>query len=256
MLAKMALRIAVKKRAPERIPLSGEAAKKNDCYSVYVVTPDEKWGVLVESVQDEGVVGKSYEGDSYDAPCGVRWLHLSGMRFTFQRYYKGFQFADESPALFVIKHLFLFYQYTVLREAIAQFLFNRKGLVRHQRMQVLKTLVDQYLNSPTRGFRTEPFAYLNSIYGHRWIFHPQKDHLLRYYTLIFDSLESSNDLTKHAALSYEVSPSALVTLSSYEEDERKHQDSVSQQRKLVYLTIALVLVGVAQVSIEYWCGAP
>ncbi|PSJ17082.1 hypothetical protein [Nitrosomonas supralitoralis] len=94
MITKPALKLAVRKRAPSKISLSGDAARNNDFLSVYLVYENEEWGLLVEDISQEGIVGKS-------------------------------------PLRFLLSKLLFTNKFFVAKDKLEQFIFNRKTLVRH-----------------------------------------------------------------------------------------------------------------------------
>ena len=50
---------------------------------------------------------------------------------------------------------------------------------------------------------------------------------------------------------YCVTGKAINTLSKYEEQERRHLENASLQKKMLYLTFAIIIVGVLQAYITY-----
>ncbi|PSJ17083.1 hypothetical protein C7H79_10220 [Nitrosomonas supralitoralis] len=69
---------------------------------------------------------------------------------------------------------------------------------------------------------------------------------------MFNSLVKSDELTKSTELSYTVNAAALNTLAAFEEEEeQKHRDAIGQQKKIIWLTFALVFVGFVQAYINY-----
>ncbi|WP_142081681.1 hypothetical protein [Roseinatronobacter monicus] len=82
--------------------------------------------------------------------------------------------------------------------------------------------------------------------------HPEFKQQMRYYRLVLDSLVASGDLEELKKGQFSLSPKALATLDYYEEADRRHQDNLRQQRRLGWLTFALVLVGATQIAAPFF----
>lgn len=48
---------------------------------------------------------------------------------------------------------------------------------------------------------------------------------------------------------YVVTGKAISTMEKYEEDERRHSDSVRRQRKMVYLTVLILVAAIVQAEV-------
>ncbi|PXX13955.1 hypothetical protein C8R27_11824 [Nitrosomonas ureae] len=248
---KLALKFAVRKRAPKKIPMSGDASRNNDFHSVYLIYENDKWGLLVEDISKEGIVGKSFDGKKYENLCCIRWDNIGQVEYIFRHYFKGFEFVEKSPLKFLLSKLLFTYKFFVAKDKLEQFIFNRKTLVRHQRIDILRNIVEQYLGSKDTNIKFHPILYLKTIYGDHWIFHPEKDRILKYYTLMFNSLTKSGELNKNEGTSYTINAAALNTMAAFEEEEQKHRDAIGQQKKIIWLTLALVCVGSVHAYINY-----
>jgi hypothetical protein len=49
-----------------------------------------------------------------------------------------------------------------------------------------------------------------------------------------------------------LAPKAVATLDAHETQEERHQDNSNIQKKIVWLTAAIALLAVAQVSVNVW----
>ncbi|WP_156883649.1 hypothetical protein [Salipiger mucosus] len=93
-----------------------------------------------------------------------------------------------------------------------------------------------------QDYRIEIFRYLKDRFGAELFLHPERQRIFSEYRFILDSLVESKDLVKTPNGAYNVSPQALNTLSQIAIEDRQHRDAISQQRKLNFLTAALILV--------------
>jgi hypothetical protein len=71
-----------------------------------------------------------------------------------------------------------------------------------------------------------------------------------YYGFVLDALKEAGDLSLNG-LRYTLHSNALSTLARYEEENRRHEDAVRLQKILIFLTAALVFVGLLQAFVTY-----
>ena len=89
---------------------------------------------------------------------------------------------------------------------------------------------------------------MTGLYSIKWVLHPERESQharLRFY---LDSLVSTGELTSLNG-DYELTGKALQTIETYEEQERKHTESVKAQRANAWLTAAIVFLTAAQAGI-------
>ncbi|HDZ9392160.1 TPA: hypothetical protein RUZ63_003389, partial [Vibrio cholerae] len=67
------------------------------------------------------------------------------------------------------------------------------------------------------------------------------------------SLVASNDLIKEK-YGYKLSCYAMVSLSQFEQDERKHKETLKQSKAMSWLTFVLIIVGLMQAYIAFTNG--
>ena len=122
-------------------------------------------------------------------------------------------------------------------------------------MEVLTWAYNWTVENEARQPTFNPLSFLQHKHGDLIVFHPEKDKLMRYYRIVFQSLVASGDLEDASApWSYSLSHSALYTLDRYEETDRRHADNLRQQRILGWLTFALVLIGAGQILALIFTG--
>jgi hypothetical protein len=112
-------------------------------------------------------------------------------------------------------------------------------------MHTLRLLVDQRIQR--RDASISSVGLLSEIYSMRAFLHPDQTELQNYCELLLNSLVASGDLESERG-SYKIKPQALVTLSQWEEDNRRHKDNVNQQWWIKVFTLALVLTA----GIQAW----
>jgi len=120
-------------------------------------------------------------------------------------------------------------------------------------MKVLEYFFEQTLTN--RTFHSSYVAIVQGLNGIRAFGHPHIDDTQRYYELVLNSLVESGDLERRE-IYYSLSPHALVTLSGYEVEERRHRAEIRQQRILGFLTFVLILIGLLQAYVTFVANAP
>ncbi|WP_186055600.1 hypothetical protein [Burkholderia gladioli] len=126
---------------------------------------------------------------------------------------------------------------------VRQSVFNQKSLQTRDRMALLRLLVEETMND--RQVRFTDFAVMTRLYGPRWIYHPLKKQRSAYYGLLLDSLLVDGLLGKDQH-QYVLAPKALVALSAYEDEERRHIDNKKIQRRIVWLTVISAIAAMFQ----------
>ena len=144
----------------------------------------------------------------------------------------------ESALMFVVFQWLLVPYVLLYLGRFRQFLFNRKRLARDDRIEVLRHIYLQTLKD--KDYRTAATGLASEIYGYRWLLHPEERSIQNHYELVLNSLKKSGDLESSGYM-FQLAPSALNTLATYEEEERRHSDNVWLQRAIVFLTFTLVV---------------
>jgi len=193
--------------------------------------------------------GVGFTGFWYDdrehggRPASVPRRFLPSFKARYGHYYKGYHFQYDSPLRFIAHVSFRFGYCYKIWDSLAQRKFNKRQLVRQDRMEILryfqeKTLID-------RSFECSALSLFTDVFSLRSVSHPHRDSLLNYYEFVLESLTGDGDLkkTRHT---YSLTPKAFSTLTKFEEDNTRHQENVRQQTALTWLTIALLVIGVPQ----------
>lgn len=128
-------------------------------------------------------------------------------------------------------------------------MFNRRKLFRADRMAILKFALEKTIER--YDFRIGPGDAMTLLYGPRWAGHPENESFRRYYRMVLDSFVHAGDMVEvdHA---FAVRPQALTTIANYEESDRRHRDAVRLQSTLMWLTAALVIVGIVQATVTWF----
>ena len=238
-LLRFALKKAAKKPAPERIWRSGPFERGLDCYSVNFSGEGEIWRVLFDQVCHEGIIGRWFDGEKYQYSCCIPWSKLEDATCEFIHYIGPYKFIHNTLYGFLINELLCIPRFRILLNIFEQFVFNRRRLVRTERMTALKYILERTFED--RNFGTSAGLFMVQVHSERSLYHPDRDQHIFHSELLLDSLVESGDLKKDGAL-YRLTPKALMSIAAYEEEDRRHRDSLRQQWVLTGLTFVLILV--------------
>jgi len=250
--------MALQKNAPSMIPTSGDRAKVNDCYVVYLLDKDGTARFLADEITQTEVRGKwSYDGNNFTEERSLAISELASYTVWIQHYYQRWTFYSIGIPAFLRNRWTNWPWIRVNFDRLLQSRFNKKELPRQDRMKVLSHIMAATVKD--RNFQTHSTSLLTHFYTVRWVHRPDKDELMTYYTLLLDSLKESGDLEATQHSGYKLKAKALNTITAFDLEERRHLDNRKIQTGLLWLTIVLMVVGVIQAgaaAYEQWWKQP
>lgn len=244
---------AMKKPAPNIIRTSSPGCLENNFYAVSLLFDDKEF-VVEKVLKGVGYLGCLRDGEKwFDFCVSKELLKNKGVRVNIIHYFKRYNREMYSATAFYLGKVFFVHRVEQVKEFLLQFLFNRKRLVRKERMELLKYFAENTIKNP--NYSVSSLSVGIGIYSSRWFYHPGRKEVQSHISLILESLVDSGEL-KRMSNSYKITPKALATLAEFERDEEKHKDIVSNGRLMVFLTAALVMytVGSSEIFSEvYGC---
>lgn len=182
----------------------------------------------------------------------VEDVGASKFELRIERYYRGYQFDFTDPKGFLLAEVFQWHKLIKSRDRISQSIYNKRRLVREERIDLLRYLVERKIENP----RDEicPLILAVQRCSRKWLYHPDKDRHKAHLELVLDSFLTSGDLVKKST-NYVVTGKALVTLSEYELSVQRHRDQINTAKVGNRLTWAIVIVGVAGILSQVWMWA-
>jgi hypothetical protein len=256
MLKARAIEMALRRPAPSSIPLSGPRAADNDFYAVYVEFPNDAWKVLIAAAEARGYSGRLWiderEGREYTILKSA--LARKDSQICIEHYFRGWQFNYRSALAFIVAYALRWHRVKILKDRLLQDIYNRRTLIRAERMELLRYLVE--LTVADRRAEFDPLTLGIKLHSTRWFYHPQRDEHRAHLKLIMESLVSTSDLTAKDGR-YAVAPQALATLAEFEQEERRHSDSINTSRTANRLSRAIILVGILAMAVQlftWWMG--
>ena len=239
-----ALNKALEKPAPERITLSLPGAQENDFYSVKLEDSESNTRILIRARIKDGYEALVWEGEQPGETKTLAENDIDPEKFDLriEHYYQGYQFDYTDPVRFLLAGIVGWHKIVKCRDHISQSLYNKKHLIREERIALLRHLVERKIDNP----RDEIYPLMLAIqkYSRKWLYHPDKEKHKAHLELVLESFVDSGELNKRGT-NYVVTGKALVTLSEYELNVQQHEDQIRTARVGNRLTWAIVIVGIA-----------
>ena len=251
-LVRKSVERALRKPTPRRYSLSDV---KNDFAHVTLKSTD---GHAVEAIITEtnvdGLTGIFWGGDRFDLPGSIPNAQLRQMSFKLERVYGRFRTTYSSPLEYLIKDNLGYSQLLPLYDWLVQARFNIAFRQRRERILLLSELVELYLQTDTRdifGRRRSRSAIdlFSNIYGSRVWGRSDTDQILRRFEFTLESFVSTGEFSRSDE-GYALEPAALASLDRFAVEDSRHTDSVTQNKRLYWLTLVLALAAVVQVFVS------
>jgi len=243
---KRALARATTRQAPDRIPLSAPRVYDRDYYSVTLAARDDSWSFLFVRLEGDTVFGRRWDGERYaNEIVDLPLRHFIGEKVEFRYYLRQHEFISTSVVRFELAGILGLYRIRVKLGDFAQIAYNRKSLVLRQRIDLLKILINETIEDSERVFNASSIVV--QLYGRAVTGHPDFRNRLHYFTLLLNSLVAAGLLSQDG-IAYRLQPDALTALDAYEDEERRHEDSVKVQRWVMFLTFFSSVGAIAQAS--------
>lgn len=249
-----ALNKALEKPAPDRISLSAPAALDNVFCSVTLQNFDSTTRILLRKRNGAGYKALIWRGeqDVIEKTLTVEDIEVSKFELRIERYYQGYQFSFTDPKVFLLAETFQWHKLVKIRDRVSQSIYNKRRLVREERIDLLRHLVERKIENPRDEIN--PLMLAVQRHSRKWLYHPDKDRHKAHLEIVLDSFLDSGDLVKKN-INYVVTGKALVTLSEYELSVQRHKDQINTAKVGNRLTWAIVIVGVAGILSQVWMWA-
>lgn len=248
-LALQQLKKAMNCACPGTIPRSGESGERVNCFSVYIDNHSKPY-LLLKRIEGDNLECLEWNGERFADEKIINFqevpepslsvTHFYGLSEINYRGFKDFVFGR----LLRIPYAALFIKRRV--GTLGQYLFNKKKLVTKQRIELLSLLVRLHLDGKNVP---SPVGLMSHLYSLRWVFHPDRAEQIKKIQLTLDSFVDTGEISPILNGEYRVNGKALHTIELFEEQERKHRESVIMQRLTIFLTVAIVVLTAVQAGI-------
>lgn len=239
----------ISRMCESRIPRSGEEGAKVNCY-VVALDKESSPHFLVNNIDGDELVGLEWDGHSYSIEKKMPISTITEHDFFIKHYYglsevKYFGIYDylinkltKWPYLKIRIHRWI--------ESADQYFFNKKKLVTKQRIELLKFMMSDQIDRRHKGICS--LNLMTKLYSIKWVLHPEGDQQQENLELYLDSLVKSGDLDLIND-EYVVTGKTISTIEKFEEEERRHVESVKMQKKMFWLTIIIAFLALVQAGV-------
>jgi hypothetical protein len=240
-------------QSPSRIPLSGDGVLERDY--VHVSVFDEEYWYDLKYLTSRGArtaIVRRYEQPPDWAEGSVLNAAFTAMTFRVIDYYRETEIRYDSPGEYLLHQWVGYRRFARAKDRILQFWFNRRRLVRRDRIAVLRAIAEVTIKRESAQFSR--VGIMAELYGMRWPLHPEGESVERYCELMLESLAADGDLVSTDGYQYRLAPGGLRTLADYELEERRHGQMRSRQTLTILLTVVLAAIAGLQ-AYQTWQSA-
>jgi hypothetical protein len=233
---------------PQLIPRSGEAGAKVKCFTIYIDKDGAPY-LLVRGLSVGALSCLEWTGERFDKPVEIPLSDIASQDVSITHFYGHGEVQYQGVFDFALGRTF-YLPYLKIHAVRAigsadQYFFNKKKLLTKQRIDLLRFLVQSKLDGRPIS---SPIDLMTGLYSIKWALHPDRDPQQKRLKFYLDSLVDTGEL-KLIDHKYQLTGEALKAIEIYEEQERKHTQNVKIQRRMFWLTVAIVLLTAAQAGL-------
>jgi hypothetical protein len=249
---KIVLISLLKKKCGQRVPRTGKIGEDVNCFLVFLYDKKTPYMVL-ETIDSNIIKGLEWNGNKYTTSIEINFSDINRYNVRILHYYGLNNIEYNSLYSYIFLGLTKFEKLRCnivdLYHKSAQFIYNKKQLATIDRIRLLRTIIDISIKSEFQKFS---FLYLmENLYTLRWISHPEGDIHEKRIELLLDSFVKSGEIEKVDHNEYIATGKAIISLSEYEEQERRHKENATLQKWLIFFTFLFVVVSTIQIIIAY-----
>lgn len=241
------------KKYEKSVPMSGEEGYKQDCYFMYICDGKEKNPqYLVDSFNmKKGKIHVRSVSDSIPEILLISHIPLNQIKV--RHCYKNNLIEYVSLSIFLFHYVTgygkLKTNLRILKSKLLQKKFNRKKLVTHDPLKILRVILNYQVRNPNLGITHG--TLLENLYSNRYYGHPDDEYMKNETNLLLESIVKSRDC-EYKDTMYRITEQGIQTIQKHEAEERKFNDSLTVQKGIFLLTIVLTIAALSQANIiEY-----
>ena len=197
---------------------------------------------------ERGFSGLNIDSDEWRYPASLPYSLLEDETLTVRHWHPNGSITYNGYGSFLFGTATALSRRIRIKDRFLQKIFNVRTRFRHERIEILKKLVELDL----RDFHDELFTYSRAkhnkymlfadLYGYRVYDHPNFKLEERRFNLVIESLTCSGELCLEEDLVF-LSGKSLETISKYEAEERRHFDNKLQNWLISILTAIIAFSG-------------
>ncbi|WP_422650094.1 hypothetical protein OJJOAM_004725 [Cupriavidus sp. H18C1] len=225
--------------------MSEPEVHERDYYSVTLDAHKED-SYLFEGIDGDTVIARKWNGHVYDDEMlNIPIDKFVGSAIEIRYYLRQYEFVLKDAREFELASCYKKFQFQVKYDNVLKSIYNKKSLVLRQRYELLKLLVNTSLEDRTAKF--SPYSVIVKIYGKGVGRREDAVRVLNHYRYLLEALADEGLLRKHRdSDEYQINPKAITALNTYEDEERRHEDSQKTQRSVKRITYVAAFATVVQ----------
>ena len=230
---------------PDRIPRSGNAGKRVNCYSIEIYNESTPY-LLIDAVDDIGVIGRLWTGQEYDKKGTISFEDLNDFKIFITHYYGLCELRSDGIFDYLISKmlpiLYIRIWINYILDKLNQLAYNQTNPFILERMQVLEFLIENHIEND--GKEINSWKIMKDLYSIQWHEHPKGEQVHKRLLLFLDSLVETGEIKekKDAPYHYQVKGKAMATLACFELEERRYKESLSLKKTMNILTAFIVIL--------------
>lgn len=231
-----------------RIPRSGSKGEAVNCFVTAIDKGDAPY-LIVQSLSNDKLSCIEWDGSSYTNTVEHPLASFRLRDFRITHFYGLSEVRYDGLVDFLLNRStawpYVRIHFVRTFAHLDQYLFNKKKLVSKARNDLLKLLVNEALEGRTQH---ESLDLMTALYSIKWYSHPEGDAVHERLEFYLESLSETGELKK-VNHKYVVTGHALRAIEEYEEQERKHAESVKMQWRTFWLALAVAALTVVQAGL-------
>ncbi|KPD11142.1 hypothetical protein [Phaeobacter sp. 11ANDIMAR09] len=247
-----ALKRCLKKLSPGRFAYD----ISNDFYTPILKNSNSGQSLLVDRISGCSIYGRLWKNDEFAEPDFIEICELERWEIEVRRFYGGFQSNYHGSFQFWAYEALCLTEIAFFLDRLRQSYFNKRLKFRNDRIEVLQKFVaihlrEQHGEGPGT-YTPQPRSIVDlemDFFGSRIFSHPDNKEILAKFRLLVESLVLTGDLEKSNHIRFKLSPKAVVTLSEFALEERRHKDSFRLSRRMYWATFVIAAATLFQAYI-------
>ena len=244
-----AIKTGLKRKAPRSFSFSSTT----DFIVLFLKNSITDQEIILDKIDKNSFSGMVWNGERFDSPATFPIAEIDIWSLKVKRFYGYNQIEYSSLSDFLFSEITFFPQRLYFREWVYQRIYNYRTRFRHDRIDILRRLIEMHLTEAKKNngilFTGSPESvvgllarfYSNRVYGH-----PNLEEISARFRLILESLAATGELEKSNIHEFKLTGLAISAISNYELEERRHRDSVKQNRLLLFVTIVMAIAAIFQ----------
>ncbi|VUD66815.1 hypothetical protein TDB9533_03704 [Thalassocella blandensis] len=248
-LTKKVLRNVLSNKCNSRIPRSGSAGQAVNCFIVAIDKDSQPYLILTD-IAGSNVTAMKWDGESYRDPKHLDISDVDSKDLVITHYYGLAEVIYFGVYDYFINRTLRWPYIKIgvqrILERTGQFAFNKQKLVTQKRVELLKFMIDEQLEKGSSGVSL--IELMSKLYSIKWVLHPEAEIQQNKLEFYLDSLIATRDIEEVNG-KYIVKGYAITNIEMYEEEERRHQESVKMQKRAFWLSVVVGFLALVQAEV-------